>query len=61
MSIKSPDDYPTRTSLYLPASLHHRVRVLAAQRGTTMTQILVDALTAWLATQADAPAPDPTE
>ena len=38
----------TRTTLYLPTDLHRRLRVQAAVKGTTMTDIVVSAITSWL-------------
>ena len=43
-----------RTTLYLPASLHRALKVQAAQDGTTLTDLVVAAVTEWLARQAPA-------
>jgi len=49
-----PNDYPVNFLVQLPASLRHRLKVLAATRDTSMKELTIQALTSLLAEAEEA-------
>jgi aminoglycoside phosphotransferase (APT) family kinase protein len=50
-----PDPGVRKTSFYFPAELHRQLKILAAEEDTTLSELVVTAVTEWLAAHAPAP------
>jgi hypothetical protein len=49
----------TRTALYIPPALWHRLKLRALQQSTSATRLLIQAVEQLLRTKPDADAPEP--